>query len=345
MAAPPPWEAGLPLRLTLPMNRPAAREPENPAGTAAFAAEHGSLATSVSITAGWNVTATLQSIRINRKRQIVRVIHHLKIVAVCVCLAAIGPRTHADTMHLGAMPAGKILFLGNSITMCPQADTTAWWGLTASTPDKDYAHLLTQRINAATGGSLAIEPPNPRDGYDANNRWYPSYGLPNWKGNILNIADVFERNYDTWNNARIQSQLDLKADIVVLQFGENMTGGTLDQFKNALKSVLTGLKNSSNPNIFVTSYVMGEPGGVADIKRQLVAEDPTHRVYVDLSAVLSNPANVGGYAHPSDAGMAVIADTMFAAMATHAVPEPSSIALAFAGLGAMLWYASRKRKQ
>jgi hypothetical protein len=274
----------------------------------------------------------------------VKTIGNLGLIATCACLLAYSQPARANGAQLGNMQADKILFLGNSITFCPQVGSAEWWGLTASTPAKDYAHLLTQRINTATGGSLTIAPPNPSQG-DARGRWYYGNPLPNYNGNILNMADIFERNFNTWDNARIQNQLDAKPDIVVVQLGENMVGGTNEQFRVALKELLTGLKNSSNPQIFVTSYIMGEPAGVGDIKRQICAEDPTHRTFVDLSAVLQDTTNVGGYAHPNDKGMAVIADTVFNAMVTHSIPEPTSLMLSSTALVAAVWYAWRKRKQ
>jgi hypothetical protein len=280
---------------------------------------------------------------LGRNGEVVRTICSFGIIAAFACLLASGRPAQADTVQLGNMAANRILFLGNSITFCPQPASADWWGLTASTPEKDYAHLLTQQINAATGGSLAIEPPSPHQG-DANNYWSPSYGLPNYNGNIVNMADIFERNFNTWNNARIQNQLDLKADIVVVQLGENLANGSNEQFRIALETMLTGLKNSSNPNIFVTGYILGSNPAVDEIKRQVCAEDSARRVFVDMSVIGQNPANIENmYGHPSDAGMAAIADTLFGAMATHSVPEPSSIALACTALVAMLAYAWKKR--
>jgi len=213
------------------------------------------------------------------------------------------------------MQADTILFLGNSITIVPPPN---YWGASASTAAKDYAHLLTQSINKATGGSLATAPPNPAFG-----RWYDGNPGPDWGGNLLNIADIFERNYNTWDNARIQKQLALKADIVVLQFGENIPTGSFDAttFTSSLRKLVTGFKASSNPHIFMPSYILGANATVDEIKRRICAEDPTHRVYVDLSVVAKDAANIGAYSHPNDKGMAVIADMLFNAMVTHSVPK------------------------
>ena len=69
------------------------------------------------------------------------------------------------------------------------------------------------------------------------------------------------------------------------------------------------------------SYILGANATVDEIKRRICAEDPTHRVFVDLSAVGKDAANIGGYGHPNDKGMAVIADMLFNAMVTHSVPK------------------------
>ncbi len=266
------------------------------------------------------------------------IIRNLGIVAACACLLAGWEFVQADTAQLGQMQAERILFLGNSITLCPQPTSEDWWGLTASDPDHDYAHLLVGQINAATGSSLAITPPNPYQG-DENDLWLPSYGLPSYNGNILNMADIFERNFNTWTNARIQYQLDQRPDIVVVQLGENLANGTNDEFRTALDAMLTGLKNSSNPHIFVTGQILGENAAVDAIKRQLCDADPSHRVFVDMSAIGPTPGNIEGtYGHPSDQGMAAIADTLFLAMQAHAVPEPTSVTLGCTMVIAVLGY-------
>ena len=42
------------------------------------------------------------------------------------------------------------------------------------------------------------------------------------ESNVINIADVFERGYASYNASKIKKQLAWKADIVILQFGENI---------------------------------------------------------------------------------------------------------------------------
>jgi hypothetical protein len=267
-----------------------------------------------------------------------RVACSLQFAAACVCLLAIGLSDRANGAVLGTMPANSIVVLGNSITDSGH-NGLGYWGLSASTPEKDYVHLLTSKIDAVTGGSLSRTLT-----YSSSPEWLYGDPPPDWDANVINIADLFERNFNTWENARIQTQLDMHPDIVVLQFGENMKNGTPQQFQTGLDTLLTGLKNNSNPQIVVTSYVCSEPAGVGAIKQALCAKDPSHRLFVDLTTVFQNPNNIGALGHPSDAGMAVIADTIFDAMVTHSVPEPNSIVLSLIALVGMLAYAWRKRR-
>ena len=271
---------------------------------------------------GWRPCRPVFNIPIGRKKKAVRIIYNLRIIAVCACLSTTCLLAQTDGAQLGNMQADKILFLGNSITFCSQTGSTQWWGLSASTATKDYAHLLTQKINTATGGSLTIVPPNPHQG-DANNRWYANHKLPVYNGNILNMADIFERNYDTWDNARIKNQIDGKADIVVLQIGENIPMPTFNAevFTNSLKKIVADIKASSNPHIFMPSYILGANATVDGIKRKVCEEDPTQRVFVDLSAVGKDATNIGAYGHPNDKGMALIADMLFSAIVAHSASK------------------------
>jgi lysophospholipase L1-like esterase len=206
------------------------------------------------------------------------------------------------------MKADKILFLGNSITACPPN----WWGLSASSAAKDYAHLLAAAIDAKTGGRLTMIPTTAP-------KTSPDGSVDMGNSNVINIADVFERGYASYHAARISKQLAWKADIVVLQFGENIPPATFDAavFKKSLKTLVADLKASGNPHIFMPGYILGANAAIDEIKRSVCAEDPTHRVFVDLSAVGKDPANMGAYGHPGDKGMELIANTLFKAIVEH----------------------------
>ncbi len=229
--------------------------------------------------------------------------------------AAQVPSEHAskNEPHIGHMKAAKILFLGNSITAVPQRTEPVWWGLSASTPAKDYAHLLAGALEAKTGGVLTMLPTTaPTVNSDGR--------VDQCESNVINIADVFERGYATYEASKISRQLAWKADIVILQFGENIPSETYkaDIFRQRLGKLVADLKESSNPHIFVTGYILGANAAVDEIKQKLCEDDPAHRVFVDLSNLGKDPSNIGEYGHPNDKGMALISETLLKALLAHA---------------------------
>ncbi len=222
----------------------------------------------------------------------------------------------AKPAMLGTMRAESILILGNSVTLHGPAEQLGWphhCGMAASSPEKDYVHLLAAAIDARTGGHLRLSPKETQEGGIAV------------APNIVNIADIFERNYSTYTDERLRGQLDLNADIVVLQLGENVVMDTFDPeaFRAGLQRLMAGLKAGSDPCIFVTSHILGANAAMDGIKREVCAEDPERRVFVDLSQFGQDPANFASaephytgviVGHPGDKGMATIADALLKAM-------------------------------
>ena len=72
------------------------------------------------------------------------------------------------------------------------------------------------------------------------------------------------------------------------------------------------------------SYILGANATVDDIKRRLCEEDPSHRVFVDLSSVGQDSSNIGEYGHPNDKGMALIAETLLKAVVTRSATPAKS---------------------
>jgi hypothetical protein len=239
-------------------------------------------------------------------------------------------------VQLGNMQADKVLFLGNSITCCEPK----YWGLSASSQDKDFVHLLAAKIEAKTGGTLRLDPISV-----ANKNADGSYSAGD--ANIVNIADVFERQYATYPNSnRLQNQIAWKPNIVVLQFGENIRTDKFDAvtFKQSLRTLVDDLKAGSNPEIFIAGYIMGSNATIDGIKQEICSEDPTHRVFVDLSSVFQNKENIGDYDHPSDKGMAAVANLMFNSMVAHATPEPSCAIMSATSLVAVAWFVWMRKR-
>lgn len=208
--------------------------------------------------------------------------------------------------QLGKIPADRILFLGNSITLCLPNN----WGLAASADAKDYAHLLADKIESRTGAKLRMVP---MDKALVGGQQQPG------EANVVNVAHLFERNYATYRKSKLAKQIDARPDIVILQFGENVPPQTFkpDVFKAALQKLVGDLKTNGDPHIFMAGMILGSNAAIDDIKRSVCAEDPSHRVFVDMSEVAKDRANIGDFEHPGDKGMALIAEILFKAIAAH----------------------------
>ncbi len=209
----------------------------------------------------------------------------------------------------GTLNADRILFLGNSLTLHGPKAEIGWvgnWGMAASAQDKDFVHLLAAAIDARTGGRLVLEP-TVIDGTRSAE-------------NVLNIANIVEREYATYEAARIRKQLDWKANVVVVQCGENVPAKGFDApvFQKSLMALLNDLNASSKPQIFVTGNILGRNPALDEIKRKVCAEDPAHRTFVDFSAYQADITVSGPLGHPSDDGMKLIADTLLAAISKKA---------------------------
>lgn len=209
--------------------------------------------------------------------------------------------------RFGSLKADRILFMGNSLTLhAPKPDIgwTGHWGMFASARDNDFVHLLAKALEARTGGTLVLEPvPAPAGG-------------PAGAENIINIAQILEREYRGYDASKIRKQLDWKADIVILQFGENVPRADFDPvaFEKALKSLLADLKQAGNPQIFITSQILSANPQLDEIKKKACSEDAPQRTFVDIAYFSQDKSLYGQLAHPNDAGMRRIAGSLYSAI-------------------------------
>jgi hypothetical protein len=205
-------------------------------------------------------------------------------------------------LKIGTLRVGKILFLGNSITLHgPKADI-GWegnWGMAASSREKDYVHQLLNRMSKVAGGTPQIK--------------------------VRNIAD-FERQLTDINiGETLKEELDFHADMVILAIGENSASPKTDderrRFSTALQNLLQQLQQHGEPKIFVRSQFWAD----ADKDRLLKqACQQAGGVFVDLGKLGADPANAahserkiehaGVAGHPGDRGMAAIADALWTAI-------------------------------
>ena len=144
------------------------------------------------------------------------------------------PAQSVKELRVGQQRVGKVLFLGNSITLhspAPQIGWTGNWGMAASAQDKDYVHLLVERITKAAGGSPQVK--------------------------IKNIA-TFERQLTDFKlRESLKEELDFQADLVIVAIGENASGLQTDEakarFRTAFESLLAELKRNGQPTLIVRS--------------------------------------------------------------------------------------------
>lgn len=197
---------------------------------------------------------------------------------------------------------GKILFLGNSITRHPPAPHLGWlgdWGMAASTPEKDFVHIMARRLAGTSGVAPEIL--------------------------VKNIAD-FERKYGTYDiDENLPDALAFGADLVVVAIGENVPGLDSEQaqaqFHDALLKLLQRLQAEQHPTIVVRSCFSPEPA-----KDQILRQacEKVGGIFVDTGSLGKDEANlarserqfqhagVGG--HPGDKGMQAIADALLGAL-------------------------------
>lgn len=206
---------------------------------------------------------------------------------------------------IGKLPAAKVLYLGNSITLHGPAPAIGWtgnWGMAASAEDKDYVHLLTAEITKATGTKPEIK--------------------------VRNIAD-FERGFAEFDIEKTyKEELDFHADIVILAIGENVPELTDDDLKgkyaSAYDQLLASLKRHGSPTVFVRSCFWASPAK-DEIMKQAAAS--AKMPFVDIAKLGGDEKNfarserqiehAGVAGHPGDKGMRAIADALFAAIVAH----------------------------
>lgn len=240
----------------------------------------------------------------------------MKLAPILLIISALAPLAvqaadpPAAKPMIGKLPAAKVLFLGNSITLHGPAPSIGWtgnWGMAASQEEKDYVHLLAADIAKATGA-----PP---------------------KTMVRNIA-AFERGYDTFDIAKeLKEPLEFEADLIILAIGENVPElTTVDARANyaaAYARLLAELKRHGKPTIFGRSSFWPN-AAKDDIMRKASAEASV--TFVDIAALGRDEANAarserkiehaGVAGHPGDKGMRAIADALFFAIRKRAeAPE------------------------
>lgn len=203
---------------------------------------------------------------------------------------------------VGSLPVGKVLYIGNSITLhgpAPQIGWTGNWGMAASTAEKDYVHLLTSELAKASGVQPEI---------------------------MVSNAAQFERGYDSIDIVKeFENELAFEADLVIVALGENVTAPTTDEakteFANAFTQLIATLQQHGDSVVFVRSSFW--PNLTTDTLMRQASED-AGATFVDISGLTRDNSNeasaerkfehAGVAAHPGDQGMQAITRAIFAAI-------------------------------
>ncbi|RLS46129.1 MAG: SGNH/GDSL hydrolase family protein [Planctomycetota bacterium] len=215
----------------------------------------------------------------------------------------------AKELRVGALRVGRVLFLGNSITLHGPAPKIGWtgnWGMAASSLEKDYVHVLTAQIAKAAGGMPEVK--------------------------AKNIAD-FERNLDAFNVTEgLKDELEFQADLIIVAIGENSAALATDEaklrFKTSFDKLLAELKRHGNPTLIVRSQFWADAAKDERMKQACLDAGGT---FVDISKLGADEANfarserkfehAGVAGHPGDKGMQALADELWKAIQKRATPE------------------------
>lgn len=196
----------------------------------------------------------------------------------------------------------RVLFLGNSITLHGPLESIGWtgnWGMAASSQDKDYVHLLHQRLAKSQAG------------------------LP--KIHVQNIAD-FERAPEAYDlDAKLRDAIAFDPDLVIVAIGENVPAlpdeAAQEKFRSAFGQLLDHIAGSSSASprrILVRGTFWPDARKDSAMRAAAVARDCE---FISLGDLGSDPRNAaaserdwkhaGVGAHPGDRGMLAIADAIW----------------------------------
>ncbi|HMI08400.1 MAG TPA: SGNH/GDSL hydrolase family protein [Flavobacterium sp.] len=186
----------------------------------------------------------------------------------------------------------KVLVVGNSITYHPPAPELGWngdWGMAATAPDKDFESLLHKKLSDA--GKYKIQ-------FTARNI---AYWENDFHYDLNQFSDISGKTYD----------------ILIVRLGENVNekGPEFSNYEQELIKMINHFK-SKNTKVIITGTVWPSP--VKDSIQQKVAKDNGY-YYIPLLDFQAEPKNYsyGKFAneqvsgHPSDFGMATIADKLY----------------------------------
>ena len=183
----------------------------------------------------------------------------------------------------------KILILGNSITRHGPNEEIGWhgdWGMAASAPEKDYVHLLYQKLGQA-----------------GKNVYMRIRQSAYWERHFRE-DDVF--SYFT-------EERDFSADFVIFRLGENVPKDAKEQFGEHLVKLIDYLCPTQGRVLFTTCLWENPIVDQAIVAFAKTRKEPCIDLrYTDESMMaLGKFEHKGVSMHPSDSGMEMIAEKIF----------------------------------
>lgn len=183
----------------------------------------------------------------------------------------------------------KILILGNSITYSPPNQALQWegnWGMAATSAENDYVHRFTAEIKRLNNNNTV---------------------------KVKNISK-FETDFDTYNlSENLQEELAYNPDVLIIRIGENVTRTNDEALFDQKYQDLVAFFKSKNPSLKVVG--VGSVWPWRELANRVMQK---HSLFIpmEINYDTSNYAfgqfpNYEVQTHPSDKGMAVIADYLF----------------------------------
>lgn len=194
---------------------------------------------------------------------------------------------NAKNVYLHNNGGIKILFVGNSITKHAPKPEMGWnndHGMAASSIDKDYVHLLVEKIKK----------------YD-----------PNVSFSIAQVAGYERTFFDRSPDPDYRAAADFDADIVTMFFGANVSKeyNTMENppktFGKAYEELRNYLSHDGKATVIHMQGFYIRPN--LDAEKKAVADkygDP----FIEIADIQSREETHGRFNHPSDLGMQEIAD-------------------------------------
>lgn len=185
----------------------------------------------------------------------------------------------------------RVLFVGNSITRHGPRAEIGWdgdWGMAASSTEKDYVHILVEKIRALA---------------------------PDMAWSIAQLAD-FERDFQNVDPAESYPEaVGFQADIMIMFFGANVpkTYDTDENPKLKFGDAYEKMRNAfvgGREDVFVCHGQGFYIRPVLDEEKRAVAKR-CGDAFVELGDIQTRPETHGRYNHPNDQGMAEIAEAFW----------------------------------